>query len=158
MCRITKTTISGMVPNNPMQKDNQKKEKKTLTAYFIRILHRPRQKSYMTESCRNFQSCIRGALFCQAGIIYRPVRSATAKAGVSCKRRHQAPLGEFSPPPFLFRLFHAGLCENLIAITEPQYQHCNASLRIDNFTLDLMDKNPAGAKKHFTCPEAGTSV
>lgn len=158
-------TISGMVPNNPNAKKTIKKRiVKDLDSIFypesfivpyIEIVH----DRIMLEI---FRGCIRGCRFCQAGIIYRPVRERSrerlvslAKALIKSTGYEEISLTSLSSSDYSML---GDLCENLIAITEPHNINiAMPSLRIDNFTLDLMDKIQRVRKSTLTfAPEAGT--
>ena len=152
------------MPNNPNAKDNQKRIVKDLDSIFypesfivpyIEIVH----DRIMLEI---FRGCIRGCRFCQAGIIYRPVRERSrerlvslAKALIKSTGYEEISLTSLSSSDYSML---GDLCENLIAITEPHNINiAMPSLRIDNFTLDLMDKIQRVRKSTLTfAPEAGT--
>jgi radical SAM family uncharacterized protein len=109
-----------------------------------------------------FRGCIRGCRFCQAGFIYRPVRDkkpetlykqaegAINKTGyeeislVSLSTSDYSNLKEFT--------------DELIKLTEQKKVNLSLpSLRVDNFSLDLMKKAQKVRKSGLTfAPEAGT--
>lgn len=109
-----------------------------------------------------FRGCIRGCRFCQAGYIYRPVREKSA-AVVNRQARalcHSAGYDEMSLSSLstsdytqleemLDEMLSWTECEN-ISLSLP-------SLRIDNFSEDLMKKVNRLKKSGLTfAPEAGT--
>lgn len=109
-----------------------------------------------------FRGCIRGCRFCQAGIIYRPVRERSkeklidfAKELIKNTGYEELSLTSLSSSDYTFL---ESLCNELIAITEPQNINLALpSLRIDNFSLDIMNKVQKVRKSSITfAPEAGT--
>ena len=109
-----------------------------------------------------FRGCIRGCRFCQAGFIYRPVRersydnlldlakSAVEKTGYEEISLVSLSTSDYSQLP--------ELCNALIEYTEGQkVSLALPSLRLDNFSLGLMDKVSKVRKSGLTfAPEAGT--
>ena len=109
-----------------------------------------------------FRGCIRGCRFCQAGFIYRPVRerspeklnelarSSVRKTGydeislVSLSSSDYSALPEF--------------CEKLLEFSEKERVNLSLpSLRVDNFSLGLMERASKVRKSGLTfAPEAGT--
>lgn len=109
-----------------------------------------------------FRGCIRGCRFCQAGFIYRPVRerspeklnklarSSVEKTGydeislVSLSTSDYSALPEF--------------CDNLLEFSEKERVNLSLpSLRVDNFSLGLMERASKVRKSGLTfAPEAGT--
>lgn len=109
-----------------------------------------------------FRGCIRGCRFCQAGFIYRPVRerskeklyeiakSSIEKTGYEELSMVSLSTSDFSDLP--------DLCNSLIEFTENEKVSLSVpSLRVDNFSLGLMDKISKVRKSGLTfAPEAGT--
>lgn len=109
-----------------------------------------------------FRGCIRGCRFCQAGYVYRPVRSRSAKKVIeqgkkalestgyqevtlsSLSTSDYRPLGE--------------LCDGLLDYCIPRSIGLSLpSLRADNFSIELMHKVQSVRKSGLTfAPEAGT--
>ncbi len=109
-----------------------------------------------------FRGCTRGCRFCQAGMIYRPVREKSVDRVVELAEKLIKSTGydEIS----LFSLSTSDysnlkeLTEKLLAITEKKkIGLALPSLRVDNFSMDLMKKVQAVRKSGLTfAPEAGT--
>ena len=109
-----------------------------------------------------FRGCIRGCRFCQAGFIYRPVREKSAdtvnrQARALCESTgyDEISLSSLSTSDFteLEPLLNKMLCwtePNEISLALP-------SLRVDNFSKELLDKINHVRKSGLTfAPEAGT--
>ncbi len=109
-----------------------------------------------------FRGCIRGCRFCQAGYVYRPVRERKADTLTCLADRLLSSTGydeislsslstsDYSQLP--------ELTDNLIEMTEKKKIGLSLpSLRIDNFSLELMNKVQKVRKSGITfAPEAGT--
>ena len=109
-----------------------------------------------------FRGCIRGCRFCQAGYIYRPVRerkpeTLTCLAGklLDSSGYDEISLSSLSTSDYTGL---KELTDNLLEITEPKKIGLSLpSLRIDNFSLELMNKVQKVRKSGITfAPEAGT--
>ncbi|MDD6483331.1 MAG: TIGR03960 family B12-binding radical SAM protein [Clostridiales bacterium] len=108
------------------------------------------------------RGCLRGCRFCQAGYIYRPLRErksdtllVLADDLLSCSGYDEISLSSLSTSDF------GGLKEltdGLLDMTEEKKIGLSLpSLRIDNFSLELMHKVQAVRKSGITfAPEAGT--
>ncbi len=109
-----------------------------------------------------FRGCIRGCRFCQAGFVYRPVREKKtqtllkqAKELIDASGHEEISLISLSTSDFTcFSNLANGLLEQFlkekVSISLP-------SLRIDAFSLDLMEKIQEVRKSSLTfAPEAGT--
>lgn len=109
-----------------------------------------------------FRGCIRGCRFCQAGFIYRPVREKSAdtvnrQAKALCENTgyDEISLSSLSTSDYteLEPLLNQMLCwtePNEISLALP-------SLRVDNFSKELLDKINHVRKSGLTfAPEAGT--
>ncbi len=108
------------------------------------------------------RGCIRGCRFCQAGMIYRPLRERSlpsleekARAMLSSTGYGEISLSSLSSsdysrlPELLSFLLDQFQCEH-VNISLP-------SLRIDNFSLDMMEKVQDVKKSSLTfAPEAGS--
>ncbi len=106
-----------------------------------------------------FRGCTRGCRFCQAGMIYRPVRERSPKrlTELATKLIKNTGYEEMSLTS-LSTSDYSGLkelCDSLIDLTKPKHINLSVpSLRIDNFSLALMEKiRKAGLT---FAPEAGT--
>lgn len=109
-----------------------------------------------------FRGCTRGCRFCQAGIIYRPVREKTPEKLVALAEdiiRHSGydeislmslSSADYSYLPELVDRLMAKFADQRIGISLP-------SLRIDSFSIDIAKKVQQVRKSGLTfAPEAGT--
>jgi radical SAM family uncharacterized protein len=109
-----------------------------------------------------FRGCTRGCRFCQAGYIYRPVRERTPERLTELAKKLQESTGyEEISLTSLSTSDYSGLPEltaELIKEMEPRKVNLALpSLRIDSFSLDLMEKVQKVRKSGLTfAPEAGT--
>lgn len=158
-------TLKSVTPNNPNAKESIKKRimadfdsaptpDKVIVPYGD-IVH----DRVMLEI---FRGCIRGCRFCQAGYIYRPVRERKADTLTCLASRlldtsgyDEISLSSLSSSDYTEL---AALTDNLIDITEKKKIGLSLpSLRIDNFSLELMNKVQKVRKSGITfAPEAGT--
>jgi len=109
-----------------------------------------------------FRGCIRGCRFCQAGYVYRPVRERKAST-LTCLAEHlldtsgydEISLSSLSTSDYTEL---RELTDELLKITEEKKINLSLpSLRIDNFSLELMKKVQKVRKTGITfAPEAGT--
>ena len=109
-----------------------------------------------------FRGCIRGCRFCQAGTIYRPVREKSPKVIDQCCRALVDSTGydEISLTS-LSTSDYTGLMEaadTLLTWCDPKKVSLSLpSLRVDNFSVELMDRVQHVRKGGLTfAPEAGT--
>ena len=109
-----------------------------------------------------FRGCIRGCRFCQAGMIYRPVREKSvntllcnAKNLIDHTGYEEISLTSLSSSDYTDL---AALTDGLLKITVPERVNLALpSLRVDNFSLELMQKVQKVRKSGLTfAPEAGT--
>lgn len=109
-----------------------------------------------------FRGCIRGCRFCQAGYVYRPVRERKADTLTCLADRLLTTSGydEISLSSLSTSDYRQlpELTDNLIEMTEKKKIGLSLpSLRIDNFSLELMNKVQKVRKSGITfAPEAGT--
>lgn len=109
-----------------------------------------------------FRGCSRGCRFCQAGFIYRPVRERSSDRLVALSRELEKnsgyeeislaslSTGDYSELEQLTRGLLKELEEKKVNLSFP-------SLRVDSFTLELMEKAQKVRKSGLTfAPEAGT--
>lgn len=109
-----------------------------------------------------FRGCIRGCRFCQAGYVYRPVRSRSAEKLVEQAKEalvnsgyEEITLASLSSSDYR----HLGaLCDGLLDWTEPRkISLALPSLRADNFSMELMERVQKVRKSGLTfAPEAGS--
>ncbi len=109
-----------------------------------------------------FRGCIRGCRFCQAGFVYRPVRSRDMDrlieqgiASLESTGYQEITLSSLSTSDYRPL---SGLCDGLLDFCVPHSIGLSLpSLRADNFSLDLMSKVQQVRKSGLTfAPEAGT--
>lgn len=109
-----------------------------------------------------FRGCIRGCRFCQAGYVYRPVRERKSETLVNLAEclletsgYDEISLSSLSTSDYTEL---KELTDNLLDITEKKKIGLSLpSLRIDNFSLELMNKVQRVRKSGITfAPEAGT--
>ena len=158
-------TIKSITPNNPNAPEKVLKRvvkdfdatyaPDTIIVPFGEVVH----DRVMLEVMRG---CMRGCRFCQAGYIYRPLRErkpdtllGLADRLLSCSGYDEISLASLSTSDF------SGLPEltdGLLKITEEKKIGLSLpSLRIDNFSLELMEKVQKVRKTGITfAPEAGT--
>ncbi len=109
-----------------------------------------------------FRGCIRGCRFCQAGMIYRPVREkSTEKLLEQAKKLIRSTGYEEMSLMSLSTSDYRNLgcfTEKLLEMTEKEKVSLSLpSLRVDNFSLDLMNKVQKVRRTGLTfAPEAGT--
>ena len=109
-----------------------------------------------------FRGCARGCRFCQAGFIYRPVRERSPEKLFDLARSSIEKTGyeEISLVSLSTSDYSAlpELCDNLLEFTEDEHVSLALpSLRVDNFSLGLMERASKVRKSGLTfAPEAGT--
>lgn len=158
-------TVKSITPNNPHAKPRIKKRimkdfnaaqaPDSIIVPYGDVVH----DRVMLEVMRG---CLRGCRFCQAGYIYRPLRERKpdkllnlAQSLLGCSGYDEISLSSLSTSDF------SGLpelTEGLLDITEKKKIGLSLpSLRIDNFSLELMEKVQKVRKTGITfAPEAGT--
>ncbi len=109
-----------------------------------------------------FRGCIRGCRFCQAGMIYRPVREKSPST-LTCDAVNlidstgyeEIGLSSLSTSDYTHL---PSLMDKLLRITEDKKVSLSLpSLRVDNFSIDLMQKVQKVRKSGLTfAPEAGS--
>lgn len=158
-------TVKSVTPNNPNAKPTVRKRimkdfanayaPETIVVPFGEVVH----DRVMLEVMRG---CLRGCRFCQAGYIYRPLREREPKRllGIaenllSCSGYDEISLSSLSTSDFSGL---KDLTDGLLDITEEKKIGLSLpSLRIDNFSLELMEKVQKVRKTGITfAPEAGT--
>ncbi len=109
-----------------------------------------------------FRGCIRGCRFCQAGMIYRPVREKTPKTLLDCAGKlidntgyNEISLSSLSTSDYTQL---PEFSQKLLDMTESKKVSLSLpSLRLDSFSMDLMNKVNKVRKSSLTfAPEAGT--
>lgn len=157
--------IASFTPNNP---NAPKVIKKVIVKDMDTAFYPEKQLVPLIETVHDrvtlevFRGCIRGCRFCQAGYVYRPVREKSCNkllglADSLLKNSGHEEISLTSLSTGDYRKFEElanGLIDNYakdsVSISLP-------SLRIDAFSLDLMEKVQAVRKSGLTfAPEAGT--
>ena len=121
----------------------------------MRVVH---DRSYLEV----FRGCIRGCRFCQAGFIYRPVREKSEE--VLCRQGMELEKNTGYDEMGLLSLSTSDYTEfpklatDLLETFEGHHTSLSLpSLRLDSFSLDLMEKVQSTRKSGLTfAPEAGT--
>ena len=158
-------TVKSVTPNNPHAKPKVRKRimkdfnatyaPETIIVPFGEVVH----DRVMLEVMRG---CLRGCRFCQAGYIYRPLRErkperllGIAENLLACSGYDEISLSSLSTSDFSGL---RDLTDGLLKITEEKKIGLSLpSLRIDNFSLELMEKVQKVRKTGITfAPEAGT--
>ncbi len=109
-----------------------------------------------------YRGCIRGCRFCQAGMIYRPVREKTAETLNRQAKQLFAATGyeEISLSSLSISDYTElePLCDKLLSWTDDNMVSLSLpSLRVDNFNKDLMKRIESVRSSSLTfAPEAGT--
>ena len=109
-----------------------------------------------------FRGCTRGCRFCQAGVIYRPVREKTPETLLQKAEALEKSTGyeEISLASLSTSDYTAleNLTEGLLALGEKEKVNLALpSLRVDSFSVDLMKRVQNMRKSGLTfAPEAGT--
>lgn len=109
-----------------------------------------------------FRGCTRGCRFCQAGFIYRPVREKSPERLVELAKKLMESTGydEISLTSLSTSDYSKfdELTDMLLPITESNNVNLALpSLRVDNFSVDLMERIQKVRKSGLTfAPEAGT--
>lgn len=109
-----------------------------------------------------FRGCGRGCRFCQAGIVYRPIREKSIETLLDQARQlventgyEEISLTSLSTSDYTYL---QELCDKLLEFTEKEKIGLSLpSLRVDNFSVELMQKVQKVRKSGLTfAPEAGT--
>ncbi len=158
-------TIKSMTPNCPEAKPRIKKriiENLDGVIYPDKFIVPFSDIVHDRANIEGFRGCIRGCRFCQAGMIYRPVREK--KPGtLMCDAKHlidttgyeEIGLSSLSTSDYTSL---AELTDKLLEMTEEEKVSLSLpSLRVDNFSIDLMERVQKVRKSGLTfAPEAGS--
>ena len=158
-------TIKSMTPNSPEAKPKIKKRiiedldkviyPDKLIVPFCDIVHD-------RANIEVFRGCIRGCRFCQAGMIYRPVRekSPDTLLNDACNLINSTGYEEMGLSSLSTSDYTEleTLTDKLLNLTEKEKVSLSLpSLRVDNFSLDLMQRVQKVRKSGLTfAPEAGS--
>ena len=158
-------TVKSIMPNH---KDARKVIKKVIVTDMDNVFFPEKQLVPLIEVVHDrvtlelFRGCIRGCRFCQAGFVYRPVREKRAETVLKGARRlvdtsghEEISLTSLSTSDFTG--FEQLACGLLDEFKDEKVNLSLPSLRIDNFSLDLMQKVQEVRKSSLTfAAEAGT--
>lgn len=157
--------IASFEPNHP---DAPKTIKKVIVKDMDTAFYPEKQLVPLIETVHDrvtlevFRGCIRGCRFCQAGYVYRPVREKSCEkllglADSLLKNSGHEEISLTSLSTGDYRSF-ADLANGLIdSYAKDSVSISLPSLRIDAFSLELMEKVQAVRKSGLTfAPEAGT--
>lgn len=109
-----------------------------------------------------FRGCPRGCRFCQAGMIYRPVRQKSAQTLLNQAKQSEAASGYDELGLLSLSTSDYGslgdLTDGLLEMMTPRHTSLSLpSLRLDSFSLELMEKASKTRKSGLTfAPEAGS--
>ncbi len=158
-------TIKSMTPNSP---EAPKKVRKRIISDLDKVSY---PDKFIVPFCdivhdrsniEVFRGCIRGCRFCQAGMIYRPVREKSADTLLkdTCSLIESTgyeEMGLSSLSTSDYTQLEA-LTDKLLEVTEKEKVSLSLpSLRVDNFSLDLMERVQKVRKSGLTfAPEAGS--
>lgn len=158
-------TIQSFEPNRPCAKKKIRKRivRDFAKSYFPETLVVPYGETVHDRvTLEIFRGCIRGCRFCQAGYVYRPVREKNADELVSLAKKLVGMTGyeEISLCSLSTSDYSqlAELTNGLLEEAKAKKVNLSLpSLRIDNFSLDLMEKVQTVRKSGITfAPEAGS--
>ncbi len=158
-------TLKEMVPNHPKAPVRVKKQivRDMDKAFYPEKMIVPYMEVIHDRiTLELFRGCIRGCRFCQAGMIYRPVRSRSPKRLLELAEKLIDSTGyeEISMSSLSTSDYPQleELTEGLLDLTVKKKINLSLpSLRIDNFSLELMQKVQKVRKSGLTfAPEAGS--
>ncbi len=158
-------TIKDMIPNHPKAPKRVKKQivRDMDSAFYPEKMIVPYMEIIHDRiTLELFRGCIRGCRFCQAGMIYRPVRARSPKRLLELAEKLIESTGyeEISMSSLSTSDYPelAELTEGLLDLTVQKKINLSLpSLRIDNFSLELMQKVQKVRKSGLTfAPEAGS--
>ena len=158
-------TIKSMTPNSPEAKP---KIKKRIIEDLDKVIYPDKPIVPFCDIVHDranievFRGCIRGCRFCQAGMIYRPVRekSPDTLLNDACNLINSTGYEEMGLSSLSTSDYTEleTLTDKLLNLTEKEKVSLSLpSLRVDNFSLDLMQRVQKVRKSGLTfAPEAGS--
>jgi radical SAM family uncharacterized protein len=169
-------TVKSIRPNNKVYAKASQKEDDPVPVKIKKRIVRDLDEAYFPDTIvvpylgvvhdrialELFRGCIRGCRFCQAGVIYRPLRERSPEKLMEIAREQAKNTGYEEISLLSLSSSDYTCLEQLTGqlIDEMEAKNVNIalpSLRVDSFTLNLMEKAQKVRKSGLTfAPEAGS--